>query len=285
MDSNKFFYLSNDVTFKYLFKNDLTRPFFNELISNYTQLDISKFHLMDNELSSGNSYVSYKTDILLTNDNQSIIVNIELNREYADYVELRNRRYLHKIASTSKDKSYKDKRIVMQLNLNCYTSRDKKDIASEKFQLHDIKNDIVINDFIIYNVFIPKEIDLCYNETIKNKLKLFMCDSYDKMRKIVRCDKELKLVVDEIEKLNNDKFFGGLYNVEEERIRIANTERSIGFEKGQAIGLEKGQSIGYNQKANEVAIEMYKENIDIDLISKITKLSVEEINNLVKEQE
>ena len=92
---NKFFYLSNDTTFKYLFKNPRTRFFFKDIIEYYTHLDISKFHLMDNELSSGNRYVSYRLDSLLTNMDESIILSIELNRKYIDYVELRNRRDIY----------------------------------------------------------------------------------------------------------------------------------------------------------------------------------------------
>lgn len=36
----------------------ITRRFFNELISYYTHLDISKFHFMNNEDPSNNSYVN-----------------------------------------------------------------------------------------------------------------------------------------------------------------------------------------------------------------------------------
>ena len=51
---------------------------------------------------------------------------------------------------------------------------------------------------------ITKEVELCYNESIKSKLDLFLCDSYDKMRKITKKYKELNIIVDELEKLNEE---------------------------------------------------------------------------------
>ena len=118
INKNKFYSLSSDTTFKYLFKNPKTRFFFNELIYYYTSLDISEFNLIDNELSTGNKYVNYRIDTLLINKNEDIIINVELNREHEEYTELRNRRYLHTLAGTSKDSNYHDKRVVIQLNLN-----------------------------------------------------------------------------------------------------------------------------------------------------------------------
>ena len=38
---------------------------------------------------------------------------------------------------------------------------------------------------------------MCYTESIKNKLKLFSCDSYEKMNN----DKELKIIMRQIRKI------------------------------------------------------------------------------------
>ena len=276
MKDKKFFYLSSDTTFKYLFKNKDTKFFFKDIIEYYTHLDISKFHLIDNELSSGNNYVSYKLDILLTNEDESIILSIELNRKYKDYVELRNRRYLHSIAGASKNNKYTDKRKVIQLNLCCYLSKEREELSTEKFQLHDIENDIKIEDFIIYNVFIPKEIEMCYTDSIKNKLKLFTCDSYLKMKDVVDNCKELKIIMTELERLNNDKYFGALYDVEEEQKRMEESAKESGYKDG----LQEGREIGIEETTREIAISLLKNNVDINIISKATGLAIKEIEEL-----
>ena len=129
--------------------------FFDDFILYYTGIDIHEFELIDNEISSGNQLVSYRLDTLLVNKKKDFIINVELNRENEDYTELRNRRYLHTLAGSSKHSTYQDKRVVIQLNFNGFKSNNNKDISRETFQLHDVENDIILDDFIIHNFFIP----------------------------------------------------------------------------------------------------------------------------------
>ena len=274
----KFFSLMSDTTFKYLFKNPKTRFFFDKLIYYYTGLDISSFTLIDNELSSGNKYVSYRIDTLLVNKDKDIILNVELNREHEEYTELRNRRYLHTIAGTSKDSTYTDKRKVIQLNFNNFNSTYRKDISRETFQLHDIENDIIIDDFIIHNVFLSKERDICYNESIRSMIELFLCNSYEEMEIVVEKNKELKIIMSEIERLNQDEYFGGLYNIEEEQRKMEDAARRYGFEEGRDIGLQEGRII----ERNDLVLNLLNENIDINTISRVTGLSIKEIEELRK---
>ena len=147
INKNKFYSLSSDTTFKYLFKNPKTRFFFNELIYYYTSLDISEFNLIDNELSTGNKYVNYRIDTLLINKNEDIIINVELNREHEEYTELRNRRYLHTLAGTSKDSNYHDKRVVIQLNLQMIK------IFQERLSNYMIKKIILLLRILLFIIF------------------------------------------------------------------------------------------------------------------------------------
>ena len=280
-NNNKFFYLASDTVFKYLFKNPNTRGFFEKLIKYYTGLDISDFKFIDNELNSGNIYVDYKLDSILTNSDESIILNIEMNRKYEDYTDVRNRRYLHTIAGTSKDsKKYSDEKIVIQLNFNCYLSRDDENICTNTYMLKDTDNDLVIEDFKIHNIFIPKEIEVCYNSDIKNKLKLFLCNSYLEMRDIAKEDKELKTIVDEIERLNKDKYFGALYNIEEEQKRLEASAESSGYKRGIQEGHDIGIQEGSASTREKIAKSLLEENIAINIISKTTGLTENEIENL-----
>ena len=280
----QFFSLMSDTTFKYLFKNKKTRFFFEDLILYYTGIDIHEFELIDNEISSGNQLVSYRLDTLLVNKKKDFIINVELNRENEDYTELRNRRYLHTLAGTSKDSSYQDKRVVIQLNFNGFKSNNNKDISRETFQLHDIENDILLDDFIIHNVFIPKEINICYNKDIRKKLELFQCTSYEEMKEVVGNNKELMIIMDEIERLNKEKYFGGLYNAEEEHRKMEETARLYGIEQGKVIGIEEGKTIGIEEgkkeQSKEIAKKLLKDNMTLEKISEITSLSMEELKEL-----
>jgi predicted transposase/invertase (TIGR01784 family) len=54
----------------------------------------------------------------------------------------------------------------------------------------------------------------------------------------------------------------------------------IGIEKGEKIGIEKGIETGKNKMAEEMAKKSIKEGLSIDLISKLTGLSREEIEKI-----
>ncbi|MBR2827844.1 MAG: hypothetical protein IKE70_01250, partial [Bacilli bacterium] len=302
----KFYSLMSDTTFKYLFKNPKTRFFFQDIIFHYTGIDVEDFELLDNELNSGNQYVNYRVDIILANKDKSKILNVELNREHERYTELRNRRYLHTLAGTSKDSTYQDDRKVNQLNLNGYSCSRNKQLSRETYRLHDIENDIVLDDFIIHNIYLLEEQDLCYNESVRKKLKLFLCKSYEEMKEVIKEDKELMIIMNEIERLNQDKFFGGLYNIEEEQKKMENTARRYGFDEGKSIGIEEGKSIGIeegktlgieegktlgieegktlgsNEKAKKIAVNLYQNGVDIQTILKSTSLSKEEFDEILK---
>ena len=54
----------------------------------------------------------------------------------------------------------------------------------------------------------------------------------------------------------------------------------LGEEAGKEIGQKIGQEIGIAKRNKEVALNMLRENIDTDIISKVTGLSIEDINEL-----
>jgi flagellar biosynthesis/type III secretory pathway protein FliH len=51
---------------------------------------------------------------------------------------------------------------------------------------------------------------------------------------------------------------------------------AIGLQKGEAIGLQKGEAIGILK----TAMKMKEEGLDVNVISKLTNLSVDEIEKL-----
>ena len=74
-------------------------------------------------------------------------------------------------------------------------------------------------------------------------------------------------------------------NIAEYNARMMEAEnkgRSEGMEKGRSEGMEKGRSEGIEQSKEEIALNMLKEDFDINSISKVTGLSKEEIQKLSK---
>ena len=62
MKDKKFVCLLADTTIKYLWKNDNTRQWLNEIILDKTGIDLSDYILVDNELNSGSNIKDYRLD-------------------------------------------------------------------------------------------------------------------------------------------------------------------------------------------------------------------------------
>ena len=62
-DEPRFISLVSDTTFKYLWKNDRTRKWLNEIIIDKIGIDLSSFELVDNESNSGSSIKDQRNDI------------------------------------------------------------------------------------------------------------------------------------------------------------------------------------------------------------------------------
>ncbi len=84
----------------------------------------------------------------------------------------------------------------------------------------------------------------------------------------------LKQAMEELSYLSGDPDFKRLVESRARFIRIQNTEKSY--------AREEGKEEGRKEEKIEIAKKLLLENIDIEKISKITELSIEEIEKLKK---
>ena len=95
-------------------------------------------------------------------------------------------------------------------------------------------------------------------------------------------------IVEEIKnsaiELNNDDEVFEFIDPEKDNEMIINTLKDEAYENGMndgtKIGIEQGISTGKNEEKMNIAKEMLKENIPLNMIIKITGLSEEEIDKL-----
>ena len=86
--------------------------------------------------------------------------------------------------------------------------------------------------------------------------------------------------MEELVKVNEDADFLNFISVEKDNMMIENSIRDEATKKGIKQGLEQGLERGTEQSKNEIAKNMLKKGLDISLISEVTGLSNEQINNL-----
>ena len=87
-----------------------------------------------------------------------------------------------------------------------------------------------------------------------------------------------------IEDLSLDELYSDLYDVEQDRIMEENAKREyaekIGMEKGLEKGMKQGREKGKKENSIEIAIQMLKDDLDVELVSKYTGLTIKELKNL-----
>ena len=98
----------------------------------------------------------------------------------------------------------------------------------------------------------------------------------------------MKKYMDNVEELNNDTEFVNVISPEKDNEMVINTLKNEaikeGMEEGLREGLRKGQKEGREDGIKEsklsIAKQMLNKNLDINIISECTGISVEELKNL-----
>ena len=101
----RFISLISDTTIKYLWKNETTKIWLNEIILCKTGIDLLDFKMIDNELNSGSRLKDYRLDLVFNNVHDNVI--IEINNKYSLSSEIKGRRYLFRKAGNSFDSGEK----------------------------------------------------------------------------------------------------------------------------------------------------------------------------------
>lgn len=285
---SNFMMLTYDFMFKAVFANEKNIKVLTKLISDYFNIDIDKIQgkvrIMNSELIKNNKYDKKKCVDIIVELNEKEILNIEMNTNKYDS-ELatieRNTAYICKIFSEqyrSGDKYNKTKRCV-QINFNNFGISGEKE-GKSIFMLRDEEgeNELTKNLEIHY-INMEYINEMCYNEFTESSLvkwvRLLKSKSMEELKmRSEFMDNEMKEdFISEVERLSNDKHIIGLYDAELEDEIMKNTIRECSLEEG------------IEQNKKEVIINMLKDNMDINLISKYTNTDVDKIQEIKQNSE
>lgn len=93
-------------------------------------------------------------------------------------------------------------------------------------------------------------------------------------------NKAIKKAIGELEQVSGDEKIRRIAELKEKYIRDEQASLEYAKDEGYKTGKEEGMKAGRNEGRNEIAKNMLKENLSIELISKLTSLSQEEIEKL-----
>ena len=192
-----------------------------------------------------------------------------------------------KYVSEESLEKYNDLKQVIVINILDFNLLKGIDKEHSCYVIKELEtNHILTNHFEMHFLELPKY--LSSNSSLKDELDawfyfLTFKERQGKMEEImeilVKKNPIMKEVYDEYNKFVNTKDLFDNYSEYEKNyfdILALSEERRLGIEEGIKKGMEKG----IEQEKISLAKNMKKENIDINVIGKVTGLSIEEIKNL-----
>ena len=273
--NDNFVSLLSDTTFKYLYKNIDTRSWLQTIIKEVFLLDITDYELTDNESNTGNKVKDYRMDLKLVNGKNTII--IEMNKEYYEFIDSKNYQYLYREAGSLYDtgEDYQDRKTKL-ISFNNYRNKKIPSLKMGSYVFIDPKTKLRIEDIESYEIYLPNYKKVCYDSSeLEVSLSLFSADSFDKMRKLTNNPRDIK-IIEELERLAMDEEFKLHYNAEAVKRKTENSIKKESYRHGLEDGIEEGSK----KEKLEIAQAMLNDGDSIDKVSRITGLTVEEIEKL-----
>ena len=285
---------TNDYIFKKLFGEEKDKiiliSFLNALFKEYDFLP----YIEDLTIKNSETTKSYdvekqsRLDIKAKIDNETYI-DIEMqNRSYFDLIE-RGIYYCSKILAeeTVKGRNYKYPKVVSIWVINDDLDSDhphfkrKNPIEVDK---HITIPGAIDKDYILTSdkvtivyIYLKKFKDGLYHEEIENWIKFV--NNYENYNTY---DAGISKAKEKLSKLRYDDETLTVIKSIEEKEMDNEAAKYNSHQKGLEEGLEKGKEEGLKEKSIEIAKNMLKEGLDVKLISKLSGLTVDEINELRK---
>ena len=286
LEDNKFYTCKYDRPFKEIFLKEQNKDLLKVLLEQVLNIKINEIEIKNIERNTGNINIRRKyLDALLYTDQGKI--GIEINSENKDYVKPRNMAFLCDMYAghTLVGESYTEETKIIQINFS-YGLKDNNGIRIYKIQ--DKENKEFVNNFLIYEINMDYYLKLWYNEDEQevNKYRYLIMLNLNKkeLKKISIKDKVVTKFMDELVKLNSRTEFREYMSVEEDERKIHNSllqsSYNEGKNDGKLEGIQEGIQEGKKEEKISLAINLLKENIDINIISRTTGLSIEQLLEL-----
>lgn len=216
------------------------------------------------------------------------IINLELNSSYYPGLIIKNLSYLFGIFSnaTKKSEEYNENLLTIQVNLNCYDKNT--DESLERYQLQEVNSHkLYLKNITIFNLNVVKCLELYYNldnlEDVPKYIKwgaLIYNRDLNKIPDIVdgiMTIDERNKIMSKIEKLTkDDKFMSEL-----EALKMLEWEEKSKMTYVKNLGIVEGEIKGKEETTKELILSMLDNKLSLDMISKITNKSIDEIKKII----
>ena len=276
--NQKFYTCKYDRPFKEIFLNEKNKHLLKGLLETILKTNIDKIELQPTELNNNNINIRRKTlDALIYVKGKKIGIEVNSNAK-ENYLRPRNASFIFNIYSnhTLVGETYNEETDIIQINLS-YGLNDKEKIRV--YKLKDETGKEYIKNLYIYEINMDYYRELWYNEKeeVEESKYLVMLDlDIKELKKFAQKEKVVEEYMDKLERLNKNPEFYRYMTQEEDERKINNSRMYEAEQKGLVNGLKQG----IEQNKIETATNFKNLGIDIEIISKATGLSKEQIEKL-----
>ena len=264
---------------KDIITKDILRHLARDISKHILNLDIDDVELIDKEFTR---VEKREADILYKSGNKIVHIEIQNNnhpkmhsrmlRYYSDlFFDYEDCEIMQYVIYIGKEKCTMKETIKKEHILYDYKLIDIKDISCQKFLRSDDPSAIALAVLCDFEGEDKQEVV----NTIIRRLKTICMDELE-------FRSHLKMV----EVLSTNRNLEKYIKKGEEEMLVIDLERlpsyEIGLEKGIEKGKLEGKLEGQKEEKQAIAKSMLLNNLDIDLIEEVTKLSKEEIESLSK---
>ena len=219
-------------------------------------------------------------------ENDKVIINIEINfsRYYNTYIENKDTSYicqltLKQIPKGNKKKKYDNVKPIYQLNLNLYDKLGKGEFIYESMMM-DTKYHIISNKMLkivdVNVAYLKKveytEIKKLKRNSLEKAIYFMLTNDRNLLDELYEGDNVMKKVLGQIEEYDKDLDSYLIYDKEQ-------FDKDVARENARIAGREEGVI----QEKIEIAKEMLKKDLSIDLICEITKLTKKDLESIKNE--
>ena len=259
------------------------------LLENVLNIKIKKIEILNGKVL-GDKIKTKKSFLdLLIRVNEKMVINIEVNTDTSQIIKERNIGFLLKVASNDFKSGEKYRKFKKHIQYN-FNIENNTDYSIERYFFKELKKDKILSKRIeICNINLSYYSEKCYNEGIENltefeKLMGLLGAKDDEHEKIFANEKGmLKKIMDKGEKFRNDSEIIDMYehDLTYDEIREYEIEEAV-IETTEKVTEEVTNKVTSSTTRN-IATNMLNMNMNLDDISKVTGLSIEELNELKKE--
>ena len=217
--------LVSDTVFTYLIKKEELKRLYYKVIEYYTNIDLSNYQMINNELNSGTNLIKdYRLDIIYKKDNHTVIIEMESSNTKTS--DIKDYQYLYRVAGEvfESGENYTAKKVSL-IKFNDYeenTNYIKDKLLNYTFE--DRKHNLIKEDIESFEIILPYFHETSYNELneIDKFLWLFTCKSLNEMKE-EELIKEHRGLIQELERLSMDEAFIYAYDHEKVQKKMCNS--------------------------------------------------------------